>query len=122
MDISTPIAYVQSMELFRTSSYSAGLKRLRKLGASEADVAAMEDAIGSNPDAGQVIPRSGGMRKIRFGYAAKGDRGGGRTIYYVVADDETIYLLITYPKVDKDDLTAKELRLFKSLVKELTDG
>jgi len=110
------------MELFRTSSYLGGLKRLRKLGASEKDILAMEDAIALAPDSAPVIPGSGGMRKIRFGYADKGDRGGGRTIYYAIADDETIYLLTTYPKVDKDDLSPKELRLFKALVKELTNG
>lgn len=110
------------MELFRTSSYTAGLKRLRKLGASDADIKSMEDAIATSPDAAPVIPGSGGMRKIRFGYADKGDRGGGRTIYYVMVDEETTYLLTAYPKVDKEDLTAKELKLFRALVKELTDG
>lgn len=37
-------------------------------------------------------------------------------------DKDTTYLLVTYPKVDKDDLSAKELKLFKVLVKELTHG
>jgi hypothetical protein len=110
------------MELFRTSSYKAGLKRLKKLGASDADITVMENMIAADPAVGDVIPGSGGMRKVRFGYAGKGDRGGGRTIYYVVLDGDTTYLLVTYPKVDKDDLTAKELKLFKALVKELTHG
>ncbi len=90
------------MKLFRTSSYQKGLKRLRKLGASDADVATMEDAIAADPSGGDVIPASGGLRKVRFGYSGKGDRGGGRTIYYVVVDADTIYLLVAYPKVDKE--------------------
>jgi hypothetical protein len=110
------------MELFRTSSYKASLKRLKKLGASDADITVMENMIAADPRVGDVIPGSGGMRKVRFGYAGKGDRGGGRTIYYVVLDVDTTYLLVAYPKVDKDDLTAKELKLFKTLVKELTHG
>jgi hypothetical protein len=40
----------------------------------------------------------------------------------VLLDDDTTYLVTTYAKVDRDDLTAKELKLFKALVKELTDG
>ena|SRR5665213_830658 len=110
------------MQLFRTSSYLKGVKRLKKLGASEADVVAVENMIAADPTVGDVIPGSGGLRKVRFGYANKGDRGGGRTIYYVVLDAETTYLLVAYPKVDKADLTAKELKLFKTLVKELTHG
>jgi hypothetical protein len=37
-------------------------------------------------------------------------------------ENEIVYLLVTYPKVDKDDLTSDELKLFRKLVKELTDG
>jgi hypothetical protein len=110
------------MQLFRTSSYRKGLKRLKKLGASDTDIVAMENMIAGDPTVGDVIPGSGGLRKVRFGYAGKGDRGGGRTIYYVVLDADTTYLLVAYAKVDKDDLTAKELKLFKGLVKELTHG
>lgn len=110
------------MELFRTSSYQAGLKRLKKLGASDADIAVMENGIAADPKVGDVIPGSGGMRKVRFGYAGTGDRGGGRTIYYVLLDADSIYLLVAYPKVDKEDLTAKELKLFKTLVKALIHG
>ena len=40
----------------------------------------------------------------------------------LLTEDETLYLLVTYPKVDKDDLTKAELKLFKTLVKELTNG
>jgi hypothetical protein len=110
------------MELFRTQSYKAGLKRLAKLGATTADVLAMENEIARRPEAAPVIPGSGGMRKMRFAYAETGQRGGGRSIYYVLTDTETIYLLTVYPKVDKEDLTPKELKLFKALVKELNDG
>ena len=110
------------MQLFRTSSYQKALKRLKKLGASDADIVAMENMIAADSTVGDVIPGSGGMRKVRFSYGDKGDRGGGRTIYYVVLDADTTYLLVAYPKVDKDDLTAKELKLFKALVKELTHG
>lgn len=110
------------MQIVRTGSYWKGVKRLFKLGASEQDIVAMEDAIAANPQIGEVMPGSGGMRKVRFGFADVGARGGGRTIYYVLTEDETLYLLVTYPKVDKNDLTKAELKLFKTLVKELTHG
>ncbi len=43
-------------------------------------------------------------------------------VYYALLEDDVIYLITAYAKVDKRDLTADEKRLFKALVKELTDG
>jgi hypothetical protein len=69
------------MEIVRTGSYAKGVKRLLRLGAAEQDILNMEDAIAANPHVGDVMQGSGGMRKVRFGYAGVGARGGGRTIY-----------------------------------------
>jgi len=57
---------------------------------------------------------------MRFGYGLMGKRGGGRTIYYVLKED-TLFLFTAYAKVDKDDLSVDERRLFGALVKELRD-
>ena len=67
------------MEIVRTATYARNLKRLGKLGATDADVIAMENAIAANPEAGAVIKGSGGMRKIRFGFGGSGK--SARTIY-----------------------------------------
>ena len=108
------------MDFVRTRSYDKGLKRLRKLGATQEDFDAIEEVIARNPEAGDVIRGSGGMRKLRFAFGQGGKRGGGRSIYYVVLADDLTYLLFAYPKVDKNDLTADELKLFKDLLKELS--
>ncbi|MDO8380553.1 type II toxin-antitoxin system RelE/ParE family toxin [Phenylobacterium sp.] len=108
------------MEIVRTATYARNLKRLGKLGATDADVIAMENAIAANPEAGAVIKGSGGMRKIRFGFGGSGKSGGGRTIYYAITDDDVVYLITAYAKVDKADLTADELKLFKTLIEDLT--
>ena len=113
------MTYFCRMELVRTGSYEKGLKRLRKRGAIDADFEAMEQEIATNPGIGDVIKGSNGLRKVRFGYGQVGKSGGGRTIYYVVTDDDGTYLLTAYPKVYKVDLTADELKMFKALTKEL---
>lgn len=41
-------------------------------------------------------------------------------IYYVMLDDDAVYLLVAYAKVDKADLTVGEKRLFRTLIEELT--
>ena len=69
------------MEIVRTGSYAKGVKRLLKLGASDQDILNMQDAVAANPHVGDVIPGSGGMRKVRFGYADIGARAAaGRSI------------------------------------------
>lgn len=108
------------MDFVRTSTYEKGLKRLRKLGATDTDLDRIELDLAANPLAGAVIQGSGGLRKMRFAYGGAGKRGGGRTVYYFLSDDDTIYLLTAYPKVDQDDLSKDEIKLFKALIKELT--
>ena len=68
------------MDFVRTRSYEKGLKRLRKLGASRADLDAIETTLTANPRSGDVIAGSGGLRKVRFSFGQGGKRGGGRTI------------------------------------------
>lgn len=94
------------MEIVRTATYARNLKRLGKLGATKADITAMENAIAANPEAGAVIKGAGGMRKLRFGY--------------VITDEDVVYLITAYAKVDKADLSSDEIKLFKSLIEELT--
>ncbi|MFZ5671092.1 MAG: type II toxin-antitoxin system RelE/ParE family toxin [Pseudomonadota bacterium] len=108
------------MEIVRTRVYRRNLKRLRKLGATDSDILAMEDEIAINPGAGVVIKGSGGLRKFRFGYGRSGKSGGGRTIYFAITEDEVVYLLTAYAKVDQEDLTPDEIKLFKTLIEELT--
>lgn len=109
------------MRLVRTGVYVKATKRLAKLGAAEAEIARMEEAIASNPSVGDLVPGASGLRKMRFGYGRVGKRGGGRSIYYALNED-TLFMITAYAKADKSDLTADEVRLFKKLVKELADA
>jgi mRNA-degrading endonuclease RelE of RelBE toxin-antitoxin system len=71
-----------------------------------------------NPDAGDVIQHSGGLRKVRWRSATKGKRGGLRVIYYWYVSDDEIYMLLAYGKGEKDDLAPKEIKLLRGLVQE----
>ena len=72
------------MEFVRTGSYEKGLKRLRKLGAVDGDFEAMEQAIATNPEIGDVIKGSNGLRKVRSGLVtarpARAEAGGPSTM------------------------------------------
>lgn len=72
----------------------------------------------ANPDAGDLMPRSGGLRKIRLGVAGRGKRGGARIIYYWVTASSQIYMLLAYAKNVQEDLTADQLQTLRALVKQ----
>lgn len=72
----------------------------------------------ANPDAGDLIPRSGGLRKVRMGVAGRGKRGGARVIYYWVTAKSQIFMLLAYAKNVQEDLTEDQLRLMRELVKQ----
>lgn len=59
--------------------------------------------IAANPGAGDVIPGSGGCRKVRWSTAGSGKRGGARVIYFL-EHEHTVWLLIVYKKAKYDNL------------------
>jgi mRNA-degrading endonuclease RelE of RelBE toxin-antitoxin system len=75
-------------------------------------------ALAENPKLGPIIPRSGGLRKIRWERSGGGKRGGTRVIYYCAQDADLILMLLIYSKAEQDDLTPEQLRKLRRLVEE----
>jgi hypothetical protein len=73
------------------------------------------DTIGRNPECGDLIPGTGGVRKLRIAASGRGKRGGGRIIYFWFDEDNPIYLLFAYPKNQRDDLSAAQRNALKKL-------
>lgn len=73
--------------------------------------------IAANPAAGDVIPGSGGCRKIRWASSGRGKRGGARVIYFN-ADNQTIWLLIVYTKAKFDNLPTEFLAQLRQGVED----
>ena len=73
-----------------------------------------------NPEAGDVIEGTGGLRKIRFADAkrGKGKRGGLRAIYYWWSAGKQFWLFTIYNKDEKDDLTPAQKKVLKELIKQ----
>jgi hypothetical protein len=70
----------------------------------------------AHPDAGAVIPRSGGLRKLRWSMPGRGKRGGSRVIYFVQVAEGKLYLLYLYSKNARTDLTLTQLRTLRALI------
>ena len=73
------------------------------------------------PDAGDVIRGSGGVRKVRWASGGKGKLGGVRVIYYLAKADEQTFFLTLYGKVEKENLSAADLKRVVKLLEELTN-
>lgn len=69
--------------------------------------------LAAHPEAGDVIPGSGGCRKVRWSRAGMGKRGGVRVIHYNQLEDGHIYLLLIYAKSAQDNIPAKILQKIK---------
>jgi hypothetical protein len=78
--------------------------------------------IAANPKAGDVIPETGGVRKVRWGRRGAGKRGGVRVIYYYADIARPLYLLMVYAKPRQDNLSASEKRTVRSFVEGIKAG
>ena len=78
----------------------------------------LQVTLSKQPDAGDVIEGSGGLRKLRFAdkRRQKGKRGGLRIIYYFWMPGRQIWLFTLYDKDEMDDLTAAELNSLRKLL------
>lgn len=71
--------------------------------------------LAENPDWGDVIQNTGGLRKIRWAAKGKGKRSGVRVIYFHKVSDSHIRLLLIYKKGIQDDLSEDEKRTLRAL-------
>ena len=76
----------------------------------DADYSALQVHLAGHPDAGKVIPGSGGIRKIRWAGSGRGKRGGLRVIYYWWVAADRISMLLIYPKNEQDNLSVDEVK------------
>jgi mRNA-degrading endonuclease RelE of RelBE toxin-antitoxin system len=79
----------------------------------------LQGDIAKNPQAGDLIPAGGGIRKFRFALPGKGKRGGSRLIYYWQTSKHKTYMLLAYTKAKKENLEPEQVAILKALAKEL---
>lgn len=83
----------------------------------DADLVKLITFLALQPDAGAIVPQSGGCRKLRWALQGRGKRGGARVIYFYRVSAEEILLLRAYAKNEKENLTGKETQSLKKEIK-----
>jgi len=86
---------------------------------TDEEYGALQESLMRDPDAGPVIPGSGGIRKIRWAGQGRGKRGGYRVIYFVRRTHGVIWMLTMYPKNVAENIPTHVLRQIR---KEVEDG
>ncbi len=84
---------------------------------SEAEREEIVLTIAANPEAGGLMPGTGGYRKLRFARPGMGKRGGARVIYLYGGEDFPIFLITVYAKSEKGNLSKAEENALAKMAK-----
>jgi mRNA-degrading endonuclease RelE of RelBE toxin-antitoxin system len=101
-----------------TRSYLADAERLF----SPDERKAIVDRLAAEPTCGVVIPGSGGIRKVRFGFGARGKSGGARIIYLFSGESLPVFVLAVFAKNEKSNLSAAERNALAKMVTEMIES
>jgi hypothetical protein len=112
MSRSAPITVVETPEF---------LSATRKL-LDDAERSLLVEYLAYNPSAGDLIPGTGGLRKLRWGLEGRGKRGGARVIYYFHNSGLPLFALTAYAKNERADISQAERNEFQKLTKLLVQN
>ncbi len=110
--------------MIRSSTHSiietkAFSRRVKALGLSAEELVVIYDTYAAQPDYGEVVKRTGGLRKGRIAKDGAGKRGGYRVFSVYLDPQNPVFLLWVIDKVQDDTLTDAQEAVFKSLTTTL---
>ncbi|MEQ1888310.1 MAG: type II toxin-antitoxin system RelE/ParE family toxin [Alphaproteobacteria bacterium] len=106
-----PISVVETPEfLSATSKLMTGEER-----------AILVDYLAYNPTSGDLIPGTGGVRKLRWGLEGRGKRGGARVVYFHYDPGMPLFALTAYAKNERADLNQQDRNDFRQLTALLVE-
>ena len=105
-----------AIEFIETTMFTRQIKQI----ATDEELRELQKTLIESPDKGDLIQKTGGLRKVRMATGNQGKSGSARVIYFL-ATAEVIYLVMAYPKGTKDSLTDAEKAALKTLTQQLKD-
>jgi hypothetical protein len=106
------LAYGAGVVIVETRGFTARIHELLP----DDDYQLLQLELVRQPEAGRVIPGTGGLRKLRWAASGRGKRGGARVIYFWHAKSQHILMLFIYPKNERSDLTAAQRQALRKVV------
>lgn len=97
------------------------LRNAKTAGLSDDERQVIVNYLSMHPDAGDLIPGTGGARKVRFGAPGRGKRGGYRVITFYAVEDVPIFLLALVSKSQRVDFTKAERNELYGILSGLVD-
>ena len=104
--------------IIRTATF---LSDARAAGLSEEDQAQIVNLIAANPRQGDIMPGTGGARKIRIAGRGKGKSGGYRVVTWYAADDVPVLLLALINKGERANLSHVERNELRKILAGFAD-
>ncbi len=89
---------------------SVAFERHREVYLDDDEYAELQQYIMQNPELGNLVPGSGGLRKMRWRRPGMGKQGGLRVIYYVQYEPNKGWMLTLYSKSVNDNIPGQVLR------------
>jgi hypothetical protein len=103
---------------FETTIFTASVGRYL----TDDEYRTLQNYLKTNPLAGDVMPRTGGFRKLRWADSrrGKGRRGGLRVLYYWLMNDGQFWMFVIYDKDELEKLTSEQEKALRTAIdKEL---
>jgi mRNA-degrading endonuclease RelE of RelBE toxin-antitoxin system len=102
------------MEFFEAPAFTRHLSRYL----DDEQYRALQNTLANAPELGDLMPGTGGFRKLRWADVrrGKGRRGGLRVIYYWFDGKNQIWLMTIYDKNEANDLTPEQKKLLKAAI------
>ena len=98
------------------------LRAAKDAGMSEDEMTAAVDLVAVDPEAGDVMQGTGGVRKARLAGRGKGKSGGYRIVHYYGGGDIPVFLLTVFGKGEKANLTQGERNALRQLTATLKES
>lgn len=116
----TAMPYTRPMQtVVETKAYISAAK---DAGMSEEEMQAVVNTVAADPQAGAIMPRCGGARKLRVAKPGSGKSGGYRVITYFGGEDMPVFLLTVFGKNEKANLSEAEKKALAAMTKRLRDS
>ena len=112
------MAQFQPITVVETDEFLSATRKLM----DDEERAELVEYLAFNPTVGDIIPGSGGVRKIRWGLEGRGKRGGARVIYFYHDMEMPLLLLKAYAKNKQDDMSQIELKKLQQFTKQMVEA